>query len=325
MNAKEGEAMSMKRILGGLVLLTGVLVFSAWADQQTNYDIAKVGGSELKIGLGPRPVAMGETFVAKADDLNSTAWNPAGLSQMQGYQAGFMHNLYLQETSLEYLAYAQNLFEGAGLGAQVTYLNYGSIDKYKEDANHLPEAAGTFTPSVLMAAVGYGQWLMADLAVGGSIKMISQSIDTENYSAFAVDLGALYRTGVEGLQLGLAVQNLGTKLADANLPMNVKAGAAYAMPFKVAANDSWNVLCDANVPFGDTKYTSANLGTEYWYNQMLAARVGYKVKDTGELGGVTGLTAGVGVKVAMLSIDYALVSFGDLGLTHQFAIAASFQ
>ncbi len=312
----------MKKLLGCVCLL-GLVTVSAMAEQ-TNYDIGKVGGSELKIGLGPRPVAMGEAFVAKADDLNCTAWNPAGLSQMKGYQAGFMHNMYLQETSMEYLAYAQNLFEGAGVGANVTYLNYGKLDKVN-DNNGLPEVVGSFTPSVMTASLGYGQWLGSSLAIGGAVKMISQSIDTESYSAVAVDLGALYKTAVDGLQLGLAVQNFGTKLADANLPQNVKAGAAYLVPLKVADNDSWNVLVDVNVPFGDTKYTSTNIGTEYWYNQLAAARVGYKVKDSGELGGITGLTAGVGLKVAMFSVDYAMVSYGDLGLTHQIAIAASFQ
>jgi hypothetical protein len=293
-----------------------------WADQ-TNYNIGQVGGSELKIGLGARPVAMGEAFVAQADDLNTTAWNPAGLSQIQGIQAGFMHNIYLQDTSMEYLAYAQNLFPGAGIGANVTYLNYGSLDKYDE-VNGLPVANGSFTPTVFTGTIGYGQWLLPSLAVGVSLKMISQTIDTEHYSAVAVDLGGLYKTAVTGLQLGLAVQNLGSQLAGANLPQNLKVGAAYVLPVKFAANDTWNTLVDVNVPFGDTSYTSVNLGTEYWYNQVVAGRVGYQIKNTGDLGGVTGLTAGAGVKVSMFSVDYALVSYGDLGLTHQLAISVSF-
>jgi hypothetical protein len=52
--------------------------------------------------------------------------------------------------------------------------------------------------------------------------------------------------------------------------------------------------------------------------------VGYQIKNTGDLGGVTGLTAGAGVKLAMFTVDYALVSYGDLGLTHQLALSVSF-
>ncbi len=316
----------MKKITGwaGIVFL-GLASALPLAADQTNYAIGKVGGSELKIGLGPRPVAMGEAFVAKADDLNSTAWNPAGLAQLTGYQAGFMHNIYLQETSLEYVAYAQNLFEGAGIGANLTYLNYGKLDKVQVDASGLPVVVGDFTPSVFTFTAGYGQWVLSSLAVGGAVKFISQSIDTESYSAVAVDVGGLIRPGVEGLQFGLAIQNLGTELAEASLPMNAKVGAAYVVPVKFSEKDVWNLLLDVNVPFGDTNYTSVNIGTEYWYNQMIAARVGYKAKNTGDLGGVTGLTAGLGVQIQMINVDYALVSFGDLGLTHQIAIGVNFQ
>lgn len=312
----------MKKILGVILIFGGSLTLAAWADQ-TNYNIGKVGGSELKIGLGARPVAMGEAFVAQADDLNTTAWNPAGLAQMKGIQVGGMHNLYLQDTFMDYVAYAQPLFAGAGIGANVTYLNYGSLDKFDE-VNGLPVAQGSFTPTVFTGTLGYGQWLLPSLAVGASLKIINQSIDTEHYTAVAVDLGGLYQTPVTGLRLGLALQNLGSQLAGADLPRNVKVGAAYMLPVKFSANDTWNTVLDVNVPFGDANYTSVNVGTEYWYNQVVAARLGYQVKNTGDLGGATGLTGGVGVKVAMFEVDYALVSFGDLGLTHQVGLVFNF-
>jgi hypothetical protein len=307
----------------------GVLAVLAWVGvagaAQTNYDIGKVGGSELKIGLGPRPVAMGEAFVGLADDLNTTAWNPAGLAQMKGYQAGFMHNIYLQETSQEYLAYAQNLFEGAGLGVNLTYFNYGSLEKIN-DVGGFPQMTGqSFTPTVLTASVGYGQWLGQSLALGAAVKFLSQHIDTESYSAVAADLGALFKPGVDGLQIGLAVQNLGTQLAQSSLPMNAKVGLGYLVPAKFGDKDIWNAVLDVNVPFGDTKYLSVNVGTEYWISGAVAARVGYKVKDTGDLGGVTGLTAGLGIKLSMFNLDYAMVSFGDLGLSHQLALTVSFE
>lgn len=306
----------------------GAMLVMCWVGiavaAQTNYEIGKVGGSELKIGLGPRFVSMGEAGAGLADDLNATAWNPAGLAQMKGYQAGFMHNIYLQETSQEYLAYAQNLFPGAGLGVNLTYFNYGSLEKVN-DVGGLPQITGeSFTPSVLTASVGYGQWFGPSFAAGAAVKFLSEHIDTESYSAVAADLGFLLRTGLDGLQLGLVVQNLGSQLGSSPLPMNAKVGAGYLLPVKFGDADRWNAALDVNVPFVDAKYLSVNLGTEYWISGMVAARVGYKIKDTGELGGVTGLTAGLGVKLSMFNLDYALVSFGDLGLSHQIALAVSF-
>ncbi|MCK5242550.1 PorV/PorQ family protein [bacterium] len=310
----------------------GLVATATFADQ-TNFDIGKVGGSELKIGLGPRPVAMGEAFVAKADDANATYWNPAGLGQIQGYHASFMHNIYLEDTSLEYLAYAQNLFEGAGIGANLMILNFGSMDKVDIDSSGLPVIVSEFTPMVFSFAVGYGQFVMPFLSVGGSVKFISQNIDTESYSAVALDIGAIFQLKAKGdnaFQAGLAIQNLGSSLGEASLPMNAKAGLAYSVPFKITEKDTWNILLDINLPFGDVNYTSANIGTEYCYNDLIAVRGGYKIKDTGDLSGMAGLTAGLGVKVPVgqsiaMHIDYALLSFGDLGLTHQIALTAVFK
>ncbi len=315
----------MKAYLNILVIFSIIMILpygAVWADQ-TNYAIGKVGGAELKIGLGARPVGMGEAFVAQADDVNSTAWNAAGLAQIQGHQVGLMHTLYLQDTSLEYVAYAQNIFTGAGVGVNVMYLNYGSMEKLDE-VDGLPVANGSFTPAALAATVGFGQWLLPELAMGGAVKMIQQSIDTERYTAVAVDLGGLYQTPLSGLRLGLAVQNLGTALGGADLPRNIKAGAAYALPFTVTADDAWQLLLDVNVPLGDASYTSLNLGTEYWYNHLVAARAGYQLKNNGAVEGLSGLTVGAGVKVAMAQVDYALVAFGDLGMTHQLALSVGF-
>lgn len=310
------------------IAVSSCLAVSAMA-AQTNYDIGKVAGSELKIGLGPRAVAMGEAFIAKADDLNATAWNPAGLGQVAGISAGFMHNIYLEDTSLEYLAYAQNLFDGAGIGVNVMLLNYGEFTKYGIDSNNLPVEQGTFTPMSFAVTAGYGQKVMSALYVGGALKVYGLNIDTESYTAFAVDLGAIYKIeAVKGLSTALTVQNLGSAVADSSLPMLAKAGVAYDLPVNMTPKDKWSVLLDVNLPFGDMAYTSANIGTEYWYNDIVAIRAGYKIKDSGDLEGLTGLTAGAGGKLninnVILNIDYALLTFGDLGMTHQIAFGVGF-
>lgn len=313
----------MIRWNSSLTLLVALLGFTtAVGAEQTNYAIGQVGASELGLGLGPRPVAMGEAFVAKADDVNATAWNPAGLAQIQGIEAGFMHNIYLQGTSVEHLAYAQNLFGIASLGANLTYVNYGQFSRYVMNGS-LPEAQGEFTPTALAVAAGYGQWLVPMVAVGASVKYFSQTIDTKSYSAVAFDAGVLVKPPVTDLQLGAVVRNLGTPVLEYNLPLTAKVGAAYKIPVQFFDKDSWNVLLDVDVPFGDTHYVAANLGTEYWYTSY-ALRLGYKIRETGGLGGAAGLTLGLGIRGELLVVDYALAAFGDLGTAHQFAIGLHF-
>jgi hypothetical protein len=206
----------------------------------------------------------------------------------------------------------------------LSYVNYGSMDKTGEQ-NGLPVDLGTFTPTVMMASVGYGQWIISGLALGGTVKYISQTIDTESYSAVAFDLGGLWETGVKGLNAGFVVQNIGTQLAGSNLPFTGKVGAAYALPWLATKADQWLLAADVVVPFGDTTYTSFNLGTEYMYNEMLGARAGYKTKNSGDVGGLSGLTAGVSFKISVFTFDWALGTYGDLGMTNQIAITASFR
>ncbi len=323
----KGVAFMHKRILAAGMILTVMLTTGLAKAAQTNYSIGQSAGAELKINLSTRFAGTADAGIALVDDLSATALNPAGLSKVEGLQAGFMHNIYLEDTALDYLSYAQNLFPGAGLGANIMVLNFGQMDKVTVDSNNLPVLEDSFTPLSYAAKVGYGQQVMKALAVGAVLKLYGLSIDSNNYSSVAIDLGAQYKI-MEGLNSAVTVENLGTSVADSSLSMLAKAGLAYAIPFKITANDQWNVMLDVILPFGDTNYTSANIGTEYWYNQTLALRLGYKAKDTGGLEGLNGLTAGLGGKLKMgtmaLTVDYALTTFGDLGLSHQIAVGVAF-
>jgi len=45
------------------------------------------GAQFLKLGIGARPAALGESFTGVADDINSLYWNPAGLAEIQQFEA----------------------------------------------------------------------------------------------------------------------------------------------------------------------------------------------------------------------------------------------
>lgn len=75
----------MKKIFY-LLITTAMLGLSYNLEAQ---ELSNIPGSFVDIGFGTRPVSMGYAFVGLADDENSTYWNPAGLSQVNEYQAGF--------------------------------------------------------------------------------------------------------------------------------------------------------------------------------------------------------------------------------------------
>src|SRR5476651_666810 len=69
-------------------------------------DTGTTGANFLKLGIGPRAIAMGNAQVGVADDVYATYWNPAGLSTLKTQEATFVHTDYVQSISEQYIAYA---------------------------------------------------------------------------------------------------------------------------------------------------------------------------------------------------------------------------
>src|SRR5437867_5242487 len=63
----------------------------------------------LKIGAGARGAALGETFIAIANDASAMYWNPAGLTQFEGNQAIAAHTWYVVDLKHEFFAGAYHL------------------------------------------------------------------------------------------------------------------------------------------------------------------------------------------------------------------------
>ena len=56
----------------------------------------------LKLGAGARGVAMGESFVAVANDASALYWNPAGMVQFNQDQVIASHTEYLVDIKHEF-------------------------------------------------------------------------------------------------------------------------------------------------------------------------------------------------------------------------------
>ncbi|PIY19100.1 hypothetical protein COZ13_07045, partial [Candidatus Desantisbacteria bacterium CG_4_10_14_3_um_filter_40_18] len=152
---------------------------------------------------------------------------------------------------------------------------------------------------------GYGWKLSDELLVGVSGKLIQSKIDNYNANGIAVDLGVLSQTPVENLTVGGTIQNIGSKIKfnkdGDSLPLMIKAGAAYTM----LDNNLTTALDITKARDNDVKF---NIGGEYLVAKSFAVRAGYSSKiDEG-----AGITAGIGYKHPVVTVDYAYVPWGDL-------------
>ena len=276
--------------------------------------------SFLKIGVGARNIAMGETSDARGD-ANAMYWNPAGLAYLQSPDASLMHAVWLQEITYDNLAVAYPFKYGV-LGLNVSYLSSGQIQEY--DANDVLLPA-TYQAADTAVALAYAR-IIHDFSIGASLKYIGSYLEAENASAFALDAGAAFE-GIKHWRMRMSFQNLGTQMKFMNegdpLPLNFRAGCSY----EAIASEKMSLLCVLDVNFPIDNYIRENAGLEYvrkLKNKIeVAIRAGYKTSTTG-LDAIDGLTCGLGVSFQDYRFDYAFVPYGDLGDTHRISLGWRF-
>jgi len=226
------------------------------------------------------------------------------------HEATFMHNAYLQGISQEYAAYAGP----HGWGASLNYLRFGDVQRTTL-SNPEGQGLGQTTLNDLAFGGGYGLSVLDSVALGVGGKYIREVIDGSAMTGIALDAGALYSVPLcLGLDVGLALQNIGPTTrspgAHENLPLNLRAGAAYT--FYVQGQESVIAL---DLSKERSQGPLAAVGGETRIKELLAFRLGFNTRNEAGLG----LTAGFGFLFDAGSIDYAFVPMGDLGDAHRFS------
>lgn len=266
----------------------------------------------LKLDADARAVALGGAYAALASDANALLYNPGGLAFVPRNEAVFMHNEYFEGVIQEYAALALR----RGWGAQVSYLSYGDIPK-TTISNKTGAGLGSYGATDLALSVGHGRRVLDGLGAGASLKYLRQTIETVSADGMAFDGGLLYETpALPGLRLAATLRNFGPAVRyqreAQNLPLEVRLGGAYAAR---PAGQETTLVVDAAKPRGDAPQVQAGLETVL--AGRLPIRLGYDMRNEAGLG----LTAGFGWRARDFRIDYAFVSFGDLGAAHRVSAA----
>ena len=270
-------------------------------------------GHILKLGAGARYAALGGTGAAEGGDSSAVFWNPAGLGFAERCSV-FTTYSSLFESATHGAASAACPLKGLGaiaLGGQ--FLDYGEI----ESRNNLGVVDGAFSPSDQVLSASWGLSAAEHYAVGVTGKRISVKIDNQAYGN-AFDLGALVR--FSWLSVGGALQNTKGKVkineVSETLPQTTVLGVQAdfeQLTFMAAANSArdggWN-----------------SCGAEYYFSPQsegspVVLRIGYstRMKTKGN-----NLTFGAGIMEKSWTLDYALVPYGELGLTHHISVSYFF-
>jgi hypothetical protein len=316
--------------------------------------ISKVGTTSmtfLKVDAGARQVGMGSACVANIDNALGLYWNPAGIARLQNMHAAFNHINWIADIKYSFAAIGIPLGDAGSIGISAIFV---TMDPIKRTTVDYPDGTGeTFDAGNHAIALTYARNLTDRFAVGGSAKIVNESIYNCSATGVAFDFGLLFNTRFNGLKMGMSISNYGTKVRmdgrdllvqkdiDENRSGNnetvnaVLKTESYDLPLFFRVGLSMDVLkglgnsnlilsVDALHPNDDVEYV--NIGAEYMLYNMLALRGGYKA--LGAIDSEEGLSLGAGFKMSMMqyqvALDYAWRDFGRLGGIQMFMIGLRF-
>jgi hypothetical protein len=292
-----------------------------------------------------RAAALGGTMVAVPNDVGALFTNPALIGTLDsGALCGtfFKHAIDINAGTV---CFASDLgaFGVSGaqskavVGVSANYVNYGRFER--TDRNGV--VLGSFAAADVALGISYSNELDSNWHYGITLKYINNRLDNLGAGAFAADLGMAYSIPKARTTLGVAVLHLGAQVVSVGgatvggagssnltrepLPLDVRLGVSHqlrGLPLMVTA--SLNRLADPANTITD-RLLNFSIGGELSLGKVIQVRIGYENQRRRELAPdaqprLSGLSAGVGVILPILRVDYSLSSYGTIGLLHRFSV-----
>jgi len=314
-------------------------------------DVSNAGTSAaafLQIGVGARAMAMGNAGTTLARDATALYWNPAGVASLTSQAAvTFDHTDWLVDTKLDYVGMA---FRVPGVGALgLSVLAFDAVDEQPVRTILQPEGTGEFySASDMMMGLTYATALTNRFSAGITGKYIRETLWNESARAFAVDLGILYQTKLDGFTLAASILNFGGNMRlegrdlrrafdddpknFSNNQLNVSLDTdQFSIPltfrfgfgYETKITDYHRITLAADLTNPSDNNESVNLGLEYTFGNTLSLRGGYAALF--ERDRVSGLSFGVGVDRRLLDrvrvvAEYSYADMGFLGAAQRFTL-----
>ncbi len=288
----------------------------------------------LLIPPDARSIGLAGSFTAIADDVNTSYWNPAGLSYLAGIQMGYSHNFWFMDFNFDSFSFSYNLENKGTIGGYFNLLWMKDLIKGMDNSgNFSGEYIGA---SFYGIGVSYGlnpfkvslNKIQNSITVGASIKVIHQSLYHFNSTTFAFDVGALSKNFLfNGINIGIAIHNLGfnSKFENASekLPSKLNFGLSYFNKVYSKKFKSITIQPSVETYIVNNYGFVFSSGSEFIYSDTkksldIALRVGVIFPETDYL--FSGLKAGLGVSIKPVSFDYAISFDNNLNYLHSLSL-----
>lgn len=284
----------------------------------------------LKIGVGGRASAMGDAFVAVANDASALYWNPAGLTQFNEHQVIFSHNKWVVDINHDFIGGVYHLDETNTFGVSLTSL---SMDEMKVTTEYAPFGTGEyFGFSDIAIALSYSRKMTDQFSFGGTVRYIEETLDKLKMRGFMIDLGTFYWTGLGSTRFAVTVTNFGNDLApDGEVILvgsrtksdwqSFSPPTMFRIGFALEPYQDDEHIITTSIQLNHPNDNSENISTgfEYSWNKTVFLRGGYKF-NVEEQNFTFGAGVNAPISIAQFSLDYAYSNFSRLGSAHRFSI-----
>lgn len=298
----------------------------------------------LKIGVGGRGVAMGESFVAIANDASALYWNPAGLVQFEEDQVFAARTEYVVDIKHDYLGIVYHLSGEHAIGVSFSSLHMDDMEITTETQ---PFGTGRyFAFGNIGIGLTYSRKMTDQFSFGATVRYVEETLDVLKMRSVMVDIGTYYWTGLGSTRFAVVITNFGadvtpsgklglfngssvTTFQSFSLPTVFKLGFAFE-PYESNGHMVTTSL-QLNHPNDNSEHF--RLGAEYSWEKTLFLRAGVK-RTIGQPLLSSDATSeeefalGAGVRVPLglttVSADYAFASFNRLGSIHRISLAFSY-
>jgi len=261
--------------------------------------------------------------------------NQAGMVFIEGNGAvGVSYTKYFAEMTLFSAALVWSLGDNGAIGVGIQSLLSGDIPFTTTDPTHLFATAGkNFTVTGMAIGPSYARRLTDSFSVGGSVKFVSEGTSgTETdrtVTTVAFDAGTIYTTDWHKFRIGATFQNFGPDMQfilDSNAKQTLPTTFRIGFAGEPATLPVGSVMVSAEIWKLREFDSVLNFGIEYWLNDYVASRVGWKAGYSGSED--EGLSAGAGFRftqgVYNITFDYAYTQFTLLDDLHRISVGLNF-
>ncbi|MBN1756644.1 PorV/PorQ family protein [bacterium] len=287
-------------------------------------DLGGAPGSFLRLGLGARASALGQSFTAKAEDGYAFYYNPGALINTRNRVVSSGYQILALNRKIFNASAAINIRNDASLGLAWIHSGDDNLEGYNIDG----EPTGHLDNSNNAIYLTFAKNVKGDMGgIGLNFKYVQGKLLEVNTYSVGFDVGVYADLLEKRLKLGASWSNIGIKYSwdsgeyynqggtySEEFPNHIRVGAAYTPKQFPGFVEVDLEKCDDL----DFRY---HLGMEFWVVKQLGFRAGLNNGNA---------TFGIGLKqrfeLLTLKLDYAflLSPYEGLPATHCLDLGTEF-